>query len=326
MDYCHSCRRHLNGAFVCPGCGTPADQLRADADDNDTGDAGESFREGARERDGAGSQPEPGGRAARRREQGRGGRRRGRYEAGRPDAGPSGEPGRRAGEAEPADGHGFEPEHDERDHWADGAGPSDGPGYPTDDTGRTEGAKYDDADDEYDEYDPAEPDHEPVVSRRDRKAAAHRRRRRRTLLIATGFVLAAGGLSLAELGVDAPGFSSEQPAAAVDPSTRGGASDGASASVSARTRDSAATPTVSAQASRSAAAAASKSPSAGASRSTAPADGNSTSLASAAPTGSSSSAAAPTADPSASAEPTSADPAPDPTPSETCSQFLWWCT
>ncbi|NEA17525.1 hypothetical protein G3I29_18820, partial [Streptomyces halstedii] len=25
MDYCHPCRRHLNGALVCAGCGTPAE-------------------------------------------------------------------------------------------------------------------------------------------------------------------------------------------------------------------------------------------------------------------------------------------------------------
>ncbi|MYZ11507.1 hypothetical protein GT028_29715, partial [Streptomyces sp. SID2999] len=24
MDYCHPCRRHLNGALACPGCGAPA--------------------------------------------------------------------------------------------------------------------------------------------------------------------------------------------------------------------------------------------------------------------------------------------------------------
>ncbi|WP_443047879.1 SCO2400 family protein [Streptomyces sp. H39-S7] len=29
MDYCYSCRRHLNGALSCPGCGTPVDQLAA---------------------------------------------------------------------------------------------------------------------------------------------------------------------------------------------------------------------------------------------------------------------------------------------------------
>ncbi|WP_438294028.1 SCO2400 family protein [Streptomyces sp. HUAS TT7] len=27
MDYCHSCRRHLNGALACAGCGTPAEAL-----------------------------------------------------------------------------------------------------------------------------------------------------------------------------------------------------------------------------------------------------------------------------------------------------------
>ncbi|NBE56734.1 SCO2400 family protein, partial [Streptomyces boluensis] len=28
MDYCHPCRRHLNGALACPGCGTPAEACR----------------------------------------------------------------------------------------------------------------------------------------------------------------------------------------------------------------------------------------------------------------------------------------------------------
>ncbi|MYS14040.1 hypothetical protein GTW73_08775, partial [Streptomyces sp. SID4982] len=65
----------------------------------------------------------------------------------------------------------------------------------------------------YDDPDPDEPaDPAPDGSRRDRKAAAHRRRRRRTLMVATGFVLAAGALSLAELGTDAP-FSFDRPAA-----------------------------------------------------------------------------------------------------------------
>ncbi|MFI8274108.1 hypothetical protein ACIGBH_04210 [Streptomyces sp. NPDC085929] len=27
MDYCHACRRHLNGALACAGCGTPAEYL-----------------------------------------------------------------------------------------------------------------------------------------------------------------------------------------------------------------------------------------------------------------------------------------------------------
>ncbi|MGW1768952.1 SCO2400 family protein [Streptomyces sp. NPDC002073] len=29
MDYCHACRRHLNGALACAGCGTPAEYLTA---------------------------------------------------------------------------------------------------------------------------------------------------------------------------------------------------------------------------------------------------------------------------------------------------------
>ncbi|MEW1545508.1 SCO2400 family protein [Streptomyces tsukubensis] len=40
MDYCHQCRRHLNGALACAGCGTPAWQLRGPAPGPDTG-AGE---------------------------------------------------------------------------------------------------------------------------------------------------------------------------------------------------------------------------------------------------------------------------------------------
>ncbi|MFY1676750.1 SCO2400 family protein [Streptomyces sp. WMMC905] len=32
MDYCGPCRRHLNGALVCPGCGTPAASASSAAD------------------------------------------------------------------------------------------------------------------------------------------------------------------------------------------------------------------------------------------------------------------------------------------------------
>ncbi|RSN41717.1 hypothetical protein DMH12_34295, partial [Streptomyces sp. WAC 04229] len=102
MDYCHPCRRHLNGALACPGCGTPVEQLRA---------------------------------------------------------------------AEP----------------------------PLTATGALPPPRPADATDAADEA----PDDTPPgarSSRRDRKAAAHRRRRRRTLFVTAGFVLAAGGLSLAELG------------------------------------------------------------------------------------------------------------------------------
>uniref|UniRef100_UPI00187D3D65 SCO2400 family protein n=1 Tax=Streptomyces sp. E5N298 TaxID=1851983 RepID=UPI00187D3D65 len=125
MDYCHPCRRHLNGALACPGCGTPAHEL-----------------------------------------------------------GPS-DPHLTAGEQTPpplaAEAAALDEDHD------DGA----------DDA--TPGARS---------------------SRRDRKAAAHRRRRRRTLLVAAGFVLAAGGLSLAELGMDAP-HSPDKPAAAGGETTDG---------------------------------------------------------------------------------------------------------
>ncbi|MCQ8194502.1 SCO2400 family protein [Streptomyces rugosispiralis] len=42
MDYCSPCRRHLNGAFSCPGCGRPAEDLglpSAPADGVDGGGA-----------------------------------------------------------------------------------------------------------------------------------------------------------------------------------------------------------------------------------------------------------------------------------------------
>lgn len=35
MDYCDPCRRHLNGALACPGCGTSAEQLRTHAEQTD---------------------------------------------------------------------------------------------------------------------------------------------------------------------------------------------------------------------------------------------------------------------------------------------------
>ncbi|GGW97942.1 SCO2400 family protein [Streptomyces lomondensis] len=39
MDYCSSCRRHLNGALVCPGCGAYAPDIDPSADDGRTGPA-----------------------------------------------------------------------------------------------------------------------------------------------------------------------------------------------------------------------------------------------------------------------------------------------
>ncbi|MEB3965173.1 hypothetical protein OKJ48_33855, partial [Streptomyces kunmingensis] len=59
MDYCHPCRRHLNGALACPGCGTPADAVRAyaealdaheSADESQTPHDGESARPRSRRR------------------------------------------------------------------------------------------------------------------------------------------------------------------------------------------------------------------------------------------------------------------------------------
>ncbi|WP_425473923.1 SCO2400 family protein [Streptomyces qinzhouensis] len=40
MDYCHQCRRHLNGALACAGCGTPAWQLRGPGPGPDPGTGG----------------------------------------------------------------------------------------------------------------------------------------------------------------------------------------------------------------------------------------------------------------------------------------------
>ena len=34
MDYCSSCRRHLNGALVCPGCGAYAPDIAPAAIDS----------------------------------------------------------------------------------------------------------------------------------------------------------------------------------------------------------------------------------------------------------------------------------------------------
>ncbi|MEU6912539.1 SCO2400 family protein [Streptomyces olindensis] len=39
MDYCSSCRRHLNGALVCPGCGAYAPDIDPSAADGGTGPA-----------------------------------------------------------------------------------------------------------------------------------------------------------------------------------------------------------------------------------------------------------------------------------------------
>lgn len=142
MDYCDPCRRHLNGALACPGCGTSAESPRWREPDQGGYRAAPSGAEGE-----APQRPEG-------------------------PEGPDGEYGESGGYDERVDDADGEPSGRAARRRGRGRGPvADGPGG---------------------------------ASRRDRKAAAHRRRRRRTLFVAAGFVLAAGGLSLAELGMDAP--------------------------------------------------------------------------------------------------------------------------
>lgn len=286
MDYCHPCRRHLNGALACPGCGAPAQQLRAyppaayepepepyalepytqepepyprDAsahespgDPDGRGDHDDHDDDDRDDHDDRGVDAgEPQGRAARRRGQGRGARR-----------GPEGT-----------------------------AGASD-------------------------------------ASRRDRKASAHRRRRRRVVLITAGFVLAAGGLSLAELGVDAPGFSSPH-----NPEVAGGESsevDGEAGKVpepsaSAQPLDHRTAPggaTASSSPSSSASPSASESAKDGkATRS----PGKEAQSATLAPSSGSTTPSDPDSgsNPTPTAAPTTI---PQPSPTETCTRFLWWCS
>ncbi|MFE5162569.1 hypothetical protein ACFRNT_29465 [Streptomyces sp. NPDC056697] len=48
MDYCSPCRRHLNGAVSCPGCGTPAGELGLPSAASDTGREGGADTPGPR--------------------------------------------------------------------------------------------------------------------------------------------------------------------------------------------------------------------------------------------------------------------------------------
>lgn len=187
-----------------------------------------------------------------------------------------------------------------------------------------------------------------TASRRDRKAAAHRRRRRRTLFVVTGFVLAAGGLSLAELGVDAsvlPGFSTPGPAAEEDDGQSGDgepASDPEETAGPANATPGAATSTASPDASESA------SPSASADDEEPEPDPTETEGPQQPPqateeggaggaggnTGADGGTGAsnpPPPEASRPADPPSADPTPPhpdpaPTPTRKCDRFLWWCT
>ncbi|MFD5227210.1 hypothetical protein ACFWJ5_01455 [Streptomyces qaidamensis] len=278
MDYCDPCRRHLNGALACPGCGTSAETLRRSRE------------------------PEYG-------------------------AGPAGP--------------------DRPDASADGYGDAYDGGYDDDPYG---GTRSDDDGDVGE--DPGEGDDEhlgraarrrgrgrgPVAegpggaSRRDRKAAAHRRRRRRTLFVAAGFVLAAGGLSLAELGMDAPS-STPKPAAAGGESVDGDASveagepgsgpGGKTAGAEGPSGSPSPEPSDSPSASGSPDDEESKSPkddelSKDPESATA---GGAPSRPASAPT-----AAPPAPDPAPTSDPTTQPPQPEPSPSEPCKRFLWWCT
>ncbi|MEU9139647.1 hypothetical protein AB0D33_27445 [Streptomyces sp. NPDC048404] len=243
------CRRHLNGALACPGCGTPVDELGADAEE-------------------AGARPPTGADADAR--------------------------------------HGADGDVEWRSRRA----------------ARRRGGPVLDA-----EAGPGDRQAPAGASRRDRKAAAHRRRRRRTLYIAVGFVLAAGGLSLAELGVDAPGLG-PSPAAAESPA--GSAAPAASSlpkKSPSKSPSAGRTPGSSASASASPSVSASASPTATSEKSTGGAGtptvgthpGHSTSAQATASAGSGASAPAGT-------DPTTSAPAPTPSSSDDCNRFLWWCS
>jgi hypothetical protein len=272
MDYCDPCRRHLNGALACPGCGAPArtshpyapqgaatpyEAYDGAVDHHARGDGGESSADDT-------------------------------------DA------------AADADADYVDYADDEAESGAHGRAAA-----------RRRGG---------DDEGPAG----TAASRRDRKAAAHRRRRRRTLLVAVGFVLAAGGLSLAELGIDAPGFSNPNPATAGGEAPDGGAST-AGPAPTARPLDEASrggtsAPTRGASSSPSA----SESPKDKASHS--PDDGGPAKAQQSAQTGPAGTPTAPaspaTSGPTATptAAPTTSGPTPQPSPSQTCKRFLWWCS
>ncbi|MFC6059597.1 hypothetical protein ACFP50_30580 [Streptomyces pratens] len=157
-----------------------------------------------------------------------------------------------------------------------------------------------------------------------------------------GFVLAAGALSLAELGLDAPGAKSE-PAVAGDetpaggpvgtepaPQSSGAPGVGADASVTSPSAEASGSPSVSQSPTGEEPAEAEDEP--GEAASWAPAGTSSADPATGRPQ-------EPPARPHAPADPDDPDPAPtkpepdpepepepEPEPSETCDRFLWWCT
>ncbi|WP_431987033.1 SCO2400 family protein [Streptomyces griseoflavus] len=269
MDFCHPCRRHLNGALACPGCGTPVDTLRARQRQEPAVPPG-CEGDGAETAGGAGTAraEEPGEEPA---------------ASSAEEYGDEAPPGRRAARRQ-GRGRVREP----------GESPSAG------------------------------------QSRRDRKAAAHRRRRNRTLLIVAGFVLAAGALSLAELGLEIPG-SKPGPAVAGEESPDGGSAEvepkeSASGAGDAPVREGAPSPSASGSPSASASpedeesSEAEEEPEAEEGASSAPAADPPPADPTAAP------ADPPSAPETPDPAPTTEEPEPEPEPSETCNRFLWWCT
>ncbi|MEU6222978.1 hypothetical protein [Streptomyces sp. NPDC047042] len=363
MDYCHQCQRHLNGALACPGCGSSIAPLHTCTEETEAHPDPESETPAGAADEAAGpvrataaaeaanpDEQEPGddyeavrpGRAATR----KAGRGRGReaaaaergagdeyeataeygavatagYEARAGDgyeatAGYAYGPGdgyeaAAEYEAKPAGGYKDAPESEEA-HRSEGAPEVEGllDSEVEGDAGRGNG------------------------SRRDRKAAAHRRRRKRALLVVAGFVLAAGGLSLAELGKDAPGSNPE--AAVADGAKPDGAATTKSGDETAEPLSDE-SPSKDDDPSDPASPDASSSPSPSASESSgSPSPSDSPSRSTSAQSGAVGTAPMPTrGNPSPtptdattpSPDPTATDPTPQPSPSETCKQFLWWCT
>ncbi|WSP80802.1 hypothetical protein OG289_16475 [Streptomyces sp. NBC_01235] len=147
------------------------------------------------------------------------------------------------------------------------------------------------------------------------------------VLVTVGFVLAAGGLSLAELGVDAPGFSSPR-----NPEAAGGESsevDGSASepSTSAQPLDDRTDPGEGkASSSPSPSASPSASESSKDDKATQTPDKEAQSATLPGSSGSTSGSTTPSgSDSTSSADPT-ASPEPSPSPSETCTRFLWWCS
>ncbi|MET7649996.1 hypothetical protein [Streptomyces sp. NPDC005486] len=324
MDYCHPCRRHLNGALACPGCGAPAPQLRAYPPAAYEPEPPAAYEPGP-------YAPEPGPYVPDASAHGTpdGSDRGGGDEhsdsddyADHGNYGNYGNPGDHDGHDD-HDGHSDRSDHG--DH-GDREGSDDREGGSVEPQGRAARRREQGRGDR---RGPKGAASAPDASRRDRKASVHRRRRKRVVLISVGFALAAAGLSLAELGVDAPGFGSPR-----NPAAAGGESsevDGSAAERSASAQpldDRTGTGGDKASSSPSPSASPSASPSESPTDGTAtpapdkeaqsaPLPGSSGPASGSTPSGSGST---PTADPT----PTGASPAPS--PSETCERFLWWCS